>query len=210
MESLRAHRNLSRGEAQAIDALTRGGMPAPAGMMRRYPHKACGGQRQRVMIAMAILLKPRPLVADAPTTALDRAIQAQTQGLLRDLARESTMALLLITHDLGVVAQMAKQVVPIAGRAVETGLVGQVLDHSCHPSTRGLMAAQPTPETRGQGLTLIQSAPPRLGARPGGCAFHPRCALATAECQTVLPPEVALQDGQHAAGLHLEAALEPA
>ena len=210
VESLRAHRRMSRTEARtrAIDALTRVGMPDPTGMMRRYPHQLSGGQRQRVMIAMAIVLKPRLLVADEPTTALDLTIQAQILVLLKGLVRETNMALLLITHDLGVVAQMADQVIVLyAGRAVETGPVGQVLDHPRHPYTIGLMAAHPTPENRGQRLTPIPGAPPRLGARPKGCAFHPRCPLAEDACLAATPISVDLPGGQKAACLHLDATL---
>ena len=207
VESLRAHQALSRtkAEAQAIAALTRVGMPDPAGMMRRYPHQLSGGQRQRVMIAMAVILKPRLLVADEPTTALDLTIQAQILVLLKGLVAETGMALLIISHDLGVVAELADEVIVLyAGRAVERGPTARVLDHPRHPYTIGLIAAHPRTETRGQRLTPISGAPPALMRRPKGCAFHPRCALATADCATLHPATITLTDGQAAACLHLD------
>jgi oligopeptide/dipeptide ABC transporter ATP-binding protein len=208
IESLRAHRRVGRAQATraAIDALARVGMPDPAGMMARYPHQLSGGQRQRVMIAMAVILKPRLLVADEPTTALDLTIQAQILALLKDLVRETGMALLLITHDLGVVAEMADQVIVLyAGRAVETGPAAQVLNQPRHPYTIGLMAAHPSLETRQDRLTPIPGTPPRLWQRPVGCAFHPRCSLADGACIAAVPPTVALSATHAAACYRLNA-----
>ncbi len=205
IESLRAHQKVSRVEAaqRAVEALTRVGMPDPKGMMRRYPHQLSGGQRQRVMIAMAVILKPRLLVADEPTTALDLTIQAQILVLLKDLVRETGMALLLISHDLGVVAEMADDVIVLyAGRAVETGPVAQVLDAPRHPYTLGLMAARPDMDHPQSRLAPIPGTPPRLWQRAAGCAFHPRCARASAACSASAPPDVAVGPGQIAACFH--------
>ncbi len=208
IESLRAHRQVDRAQATraAIDALARVGMPDPAGMMGRYPHQLSGGQRQRVMIAMAIILKPRLLVADEPTTALDLTIQAQILALLKQLVAETGMALLLISHDLGVVAEMADDLIVLyAGRAVETGPVGQVLDAPRHPYTIGLMAARPDMDQPQARLIPIPGTPPRLWQRPMGCAFHPRCALASDACSTSVPPEVVVGPNQMATCFRTEA-----
>ena len=208
IESLRAHRRIGRAQAArlAIDVLGRVGMPDPAGMMARYPHQLSGGQRQRVMIAMAIILKPRLLVADEPTTALDLTIQAQILALLKDLVRDTGMALLLITHDLGVVAEMADQVIVLyAGRAVETGPAAQVLNQPRHPYTVGLMAAHPSLDTRADRLTPIPGTPPRLWQRPLGCAFHPRCGLADPACIAAVPAPVAVSATHAAACFRLNA-----
>lgn len=208
VESLRAHQKISGSEAtrRAIEALARVGMPDPKGMLRRYPHQLSGGQRQRVMIAMAVILKPRLLVADEPTTALDLTIQAQILVLLKDLVRETGMALLLISHDLGVVAEMADDLIVLyAGRAVETGPVAQVLDAPRHPYTIGLMAARPDMDQPQVRLVPIPGTPPRLWQRPSGCAFHPRCSRATDLCTASPPPDMAVGPGQLAACFHTDA-----
>ncbi len=208
IESLCAHQIISRPEAtrRAIEALARVGMPDPKAMMRRYPHQLSGGQRQRVMIAMAVIFKPRLLVADEPTTALDLTIQAQILALLKDLVRETGMALLLISHDLGVVSEMADDLIVLyAGRAVETGPTAQVLRAPRHPYTIGLMAAHPDmdqPQTR---LTPVPGTPPRLWQRPLGCAFHPRCALAIDACRATVPPLFLVGTRQMAACLRTDA-----
>jgi oligopeptide/dipeptide ABC transporter ATP-binding protein len=213
VESLRAHRPVSRSEAArlAVEALGRVGMPDPTGMMNRYPHQLSGGQRQRVMIAMAVILKPRLLVADEPTTALDLTIQAQILALLKGLVRDTDMALLLITHDLGVVAEMADDLIVLyAGRAVETGPTRQVLDTPRHPYTIGLMAAHPSLDARQDRLTPIPGTPPRLWQRPKGCAFHPRCGLAQDACRAAVPPALVVRGTQTAACLRLDALQVPA
>ncbi len=201
IESLRAHQKIGLPEAtrRAIESLARVGMPDPKGMMQRYPHQVSGGQRQRVMIAMAVILKPRLLVADEPTTALDLTIQAQILVLLKDLVAETGMALLLISHDLGVVAEMADDLIVLyAGRAVETGPVALVLEAPRHPYTIGLMAARPDMDQPQAQLVPIPGTPPRLWQRPSGCAFHPRCALATEACRTSAPPDVVVGPDQTA------------
>lgn len=208
IESLRAHQRISALEAtrRAIEALARVGMPDPKAMMQRYPHQLSGGQRQRVMIAMAVILKPRLLVADEPTTALDVTIQAQILVLLKELVRETGMALLLISHDLGVVADMADDVIVLyAGRAVETGPVAQVLDAPRHPYTIGLMAARPDIDHPQSRLVPIPGTPPRLWLRPSGCAFHPRCAMAIDTCSASVPPAVAINRRQMVSCLRTDA-----
>lgn len=152
------------------------------------------------MIAMAVILKPRLLVADEPTTALDLTIQAQILALLKDLVRDTGMALMLITHDLGVVAEMADDVIVLyAGSAVEAGPKAQVLNHPRHPYTVGLMAAHPSLEAKQDRLVPIPGTPPRLTQRPVGCAFHPRCNLADDACRAAVPPMALLQSAQSAA-----------
>lgn len=196
LECLLTHRRMSRKQAAelAAEALKQVGMPDPAGMMQRYPHQLSGGQRQRVMIAMAIILKPKLLIADEPTTALDLTIQAQILKLLKDLARDLNMALLLITHDLGVVSEMADTVIVLyAGRAVERGNTGDVLADPRHPYTAGLLRAHPSIDERCDRLLPIPGMPPKLWQRPSGCAFRPRCAMAQDIC-AVAQPEPAFVD----------------
>lgn len=199
IESLKAHSRISRNEAatRAIDALARVGMPDPAGMMRRFPHQLSGGQRQRVMIAMAIVLKPKLLIADEPTTALDLTIQAQILQLLKTLARDLNMALLLITHDLGVVAEMADRVIVLySGREVESGPTGAVLNAPRHPYTQGLLTAHPSLDARAERLVPIPGAPPSPWLRPQGCVFQPRCPRAMAACKDGRP-DLTLSAGGH-------------
>lgn len=144
---------------------------------------------QRVMIAMALSCQPKLLIADEPTTALDVTVQAQILRLLRDRARASQMAMMLITHDLGVIAQMAEQVVVMyAGRIVEQGATAEVLRHPQHPYTRGLIASRPVPGERRRRLYSIPGQVPDLAALPTGCAFAGRCERATARCREAIPP----------------------
>jgi oligopeptide/dipeptide ABC transporter ATP-binding protein len=161
---------------------------APASRMRDYPHQLSGGMRQRVMIAMALVNQPGVVIADEPTTALDVTTQAQILELLGELQREMGLALVIVTHDLGVVAGLADRVVVMyAGRVVEEGPVGALFTHSGHPYTRALLASVPRRgDPRGQ-LTAITGAPPNAAELPPGCAFHPRCPLAEARCQSVVP-----------------------
>ena len=155
----------------------------------RYPHQLSGGMLQRVMIAMALSCQPKLLIADEPTTALDVTVQAQILRLLRDRARASQMAMMLITHDLGVIAQMAEQVVVMyAGRIVEQGATAEVLRHPQHPYTRGLIASRPVPGERRRRLYSIPGQVPDLAALPAGCAFAGRCERATARCREAIPP----------------------
>jgi oligopeptide transport system ATP-binding protein len=177
-EMFRAHRGTSRKEAKeaAVELLDRVRIPAARRRANAFPHQFSGGMRQRVMIAMAIALDPRVLIADEPTTALDVTVQAQIMDLLQDLQREEGMGLLLITHDLGVVNEVADRVaVMYAGRIVETGSVDEVFTSPAHPYTEGLMASIPSVEATGTRLRPITGTPPDLARIPSGCSFHPRC-----------------------------------
>jgi len=177
-EMFRAHRGLSKQDARkrAIELMDRVRIPAAAQRVGDYPHQFSGGMRQRVMIAMAIALDPRILIADEPTTALDVTVQAQVMDLLTDLQRDTGMGLILITHDLGVVNEVADNVaVMYAGRIVERGTVDDVFSHPAHPYTDGLMRSIPQVEAKGGRLLPITGQPPNLAAIPAGCPFHPRC-----------------------------------
>ncbi|WP_249027814.1 ABC transporter ATP-binding protein [Blastococcus saxobsidens] len=177
-EMFRAHRGTSRKDAKklAIELMDRVRIPAAAQRVDDYPHQFSGGMRQRVMIAMAIALDPRILIADEPTTALDVTVQAQVMDLLKDLQRDTGMGLVLITHDLGVVNEVADNVaVMYAGRIVERGTVDDVFGNPAHPYTEGLMASIPMLEAKGGRLQPIGGQPPNLSSIPSGCPFHPRC-----------------------------------
>jgi oligopeptide transport system ATP-binding protein len=209
-EMFRAHRGASRKEAkqQAIELMDRVRIPAARSRVDDYPHQFSGGMRQRVMIAMAIALNPKVLIADEPTTALDVTVQAQVMDLLKDLQRETGMGLILITHDLGVVNEVADNVaVMYAGRIVERGTVDDVFTDPAHPYTDGLMRSIPQVEAKGGRLQPIAGQPPNLAAIPGGCPFHPRCsrrrlgaeAAPGRECATDLPPLRLVVPGREAA-----------
>jgi len=190
-EAIRVHDaavSKSDAKARAAALLERVGIVPAAARARDYPHQLSGGQRQRVMIAMAIANQPDLLIADEPTTALDVTTQAQVLDLLRDLQREMGLALLLITHDLGVVAGIADRVVVMyAGRVVEEGTVDAIFRRAAHPYTRALLASVPrTGDARGA-LRAIVGSPPDPGERPPGCAFAPRCTLAEDRCRTKVP-----------------------
>ena len=159
--------------------------------MASYPHQLSGGMLQRVMIAMALSCQPKLLIADEPTTALDVTVQAQILRLLRDQARANRMAMMLITHDLGVIAQMAEHVVVMyAGRIVEQGATADILRNPQHPYTQGLIASRPVPGERRRRLYSIPGQVPDLAALPVGCAFAERCANATVRCRQGVPPLV--------------------
>lgn len=159
----------------AVEALREVGIPSPEERMEVYPHQLSGGMRQRVMIAMALICKPDILIADEPTTALDVTIQAQVLALLRTLQRQHGMALLLITHDMGVVAEVADDVIVMyAGQGIEYGSVYEIFDSPSHPYTQALFAARPQKTQHGQLKAITGSVPP-LGHFPQGCRFHPRC-----------------------------------
>ena len=177
-EMFRAHRGTSKKEAKqhAVELMDRVRIPAAARRVNDYPHQFSGGMRQRVMIAMALALDPRILIADEPTTALDVTVQAQVMDLLKDLQRDTGMGLILITHDLGVVNEVADRVaVMYAGKIVETGTVDDVFTQPAHPYTLGLMNSIPQVEAKGGRLNPIVGQPPNLAAIPSGCPFHPRC-----------------------------------
>ena len=201
VEAIRAHRKFTRPEAwqRAEDLLALVRIPEPRLRLRDYPHRLSGGMRQRVVIALALASDPAVLVADEPTTALDVTIQAQILRLLSDIQRELSMAIVLITHDLGVVAETAHRVmVMYAGRKVEVQSVYTIFDRPRHPYTKGLMEATPRSEhTRdARRLEEIPGIVPNLAHLPPGCVFAPRCAFAEADCGIAVPP---LRDIQQAA-----------
>jgi oligopeptide/dipeptide ABC transporter ATP-binding protein len=186
VEAVLAHDAVSREEARvrSRDALGLVGIPSPEERLKAYPHQFSGGMRQRVAIAIALLHKPDLIIADEPTTALDVTIQGQILFEVRRLASEFGMALIWISHDLGVVASLADRIaVMYAGRIVETGATDDVLDRPAHPYTRGLMEALPANAARGARLHPIPGLSPSPLARPAGCAFRTRCFAATEICQ---------------------------
>lgn len=201
-EAIRFHESLSKTQARAraLSLLEQVGIPEPAQRMESFPHELSGGMRQRVMIAIALAMEPDVLIADEPTTALDVTVQAQILDLLRNLQRKNGMAILFITHNFGVVAEIADRVmVMYAGRIVEQGSVAQVLSSPRMPYTRGLLAAVPRFEQAGleQGdLGTIPGFVPDPAAPPGGCAFHPRCAFSIAgRCDSRAPALEEVEQG---------------
>ncbi|MFO6296601.1 ABC transporter ATP-binding protein [Rahnella selenatireducens] len=174
---------------KATKMITEVGLARAESLMTSYPHQLSGGMLQRIMIAMALSCKPQLLIADEPTTALDVTVQAQILRLLRDQARQNHMALMLITHDLGVIAQMADHVVVMyAGKIVEQGATAEVLRNPLHPYTQGLIASRPTPGERRRRLYSIPGQVPDLAALPPYCAFTDRCERATDHCRQGIPP----------------------
>jgi oligopeptide/dipeptide ABC transporter ATP-binding protein len=188
-EAIRAHQPRLAGDEvrrRTLEALERAAVPEPAARARQYPHQLSGGLRQRAMIAMALAAGPRVLIADEPTTALDVTVQKQILELLAALRRQLQLSLLFITHDFGVVAQIADRVaVMYAGRVVEEGPASEVLRRPRHPYTAGLLRA--APRLAREKLVAIPGTVPSLDALPPGCAFAPRCALHLAECDTAMP-----------------------
>src|SRR5258706_1818156 len=175
-ESLKLHRPDVANDAEVIRLLKLVGIPAPESRMRDYPHQLSGGMQQRIMIAMALAAQPRLLVADEPTTALDVTIQAQIIELLRRLKQELGMSMLLITHNLGIVGDVADRVaVMYAGQIVELASAMELLTHPLHPYTQALLNSVPKLESGAERLTAIPGSVPNLGAFPPGCRFHPRC-----------------------------------
>jgi oligopeptide/dipeptide ABC transporter ATP-binding protein len=190
-EALLVHGRASRQEARAkaIELLQAVRIPDPASRVRDYPHQLSGGMRQRVMIAIALACRPSLVIADEPTTALDVTIQAQILDLLREMKDAFHLSLLLITHDLGVIAETADRVaVMYAGRIVETGPVRQIFRQPAHPYTRGLLASMPG-GAPGQRLRAIEGSVPLLGALPPGCGFNPRCPDRFEPCTIAPPPD---------------------
>lgn len=189
-EVLTLHKGLSKRDAvaQSVQMLDAVKIPDAKGRVRLYPHEFSGGMRQRVMIAMALLCKPRLLIADEPTTALDVTVQAQIMTLLNDLQTEFGMAMMLITHDLGVVASSCERVaVMYGGRIRETGPVGPLFTDPAHPYTQGLLAAIPRIDHEGDELSAIPGSPPNMTRPPAGCAFEPRCPYRLGDCSHQRP-----------------------
>ncbi|MFC1417446.1 ABC transporter ATP-binding protein [Streptacidiphilus cavernicola] len=204
-EMYRVHKGSSRKDAKlkAVELMERVGIPAAKERVNQYPHQFSGGMRQRVMIAMALALEPDLIIADEPTTALDVTVQAQVMELLQDLQREYDMGLILITHDLGVVADVADKIaVMYAGRIVETAPVHELYARPAHPYTRGLLDSIPRLDQKGQELYAIKGLPPNLLRIPSGCAFNPRCPMAQEVCRVEVPPlhAVTEDDGRELPG----------
>jgi peptide/nickel transport system ATP-binding protein len=189
-ETMRTHLPLSatQARARAIEWLERVGIPAAAQRFGAYPHEFSGGQRQRVVIALALCAEPALVIADEPTTALDVSVQAQIITLLKDLTRDHGTSVMLVTHDMGVIAETADRVaVMYAGRVAEIGSVAAVIRHPSHPYTEGLMASIPSLEHRVPRLRQIDGAMPRLDSLPAGCRFHPRCGRSVGRCEAEQP-----------------------
>jgi len=201
VETLRTHLPLSPAQARerAIELLRQAGLPAAEARLAQYPHEFSGGMRQRVVIALALAGEPRLVIADEPTTALDVAVQAQIVRLLRGVTQAHGASVLLITHDMGVIAETCDRVaVMYAGRIVEIGPVDEVIRRPAHPYTAGLMASVPTLDGDVARLAQIAGALPELDALPPGCAFHPRCPKASPRCAQERP-ELALVQRTRAA-----------
>jgi len=198
-EPIRVHEHASRGSAwgRALDLLKAVRIAAPESRVREYPHQLSGGMRQRIVGAIAISCEPRVLIADEPTTSLDLTIQAQYLNLLRDIQRAHNLALIFITHNLGIVAKMCDQVaVMYAGRMVESGPVKQIYNTPAHPYTQALLESIPRLGDSRKRLTAIDGQPPDPSAPPPGCAFHPRCPKVMDRCRTEAPPEFRVADSQ--------------
>jgi peptide/nickel transport system ATP-binding protein len=204
-ETLRRHERLGRAEARArtIELLRTVGIPAAERRVDNYPFEMSGGMRQRVVIALALACRPALLLADEPTTALDVTIQAQILALLQELCAQLDMGLILVTHDIGVAAEMADEVaVMYAGRFVEHGPVEAVLHAPAHPYTQGLIRANVRPGQHAR-LEAIVGQPPRLSRLPPGCAFGPRCPRATDTCRQTEPPEHSVAPDHTARCIHI-------
>ncbi len=204
-EAYRAHHRVSRrvALARAVEALDQVGIPQAASRADSYPHEFSGGMRQRAMIAMAIINEPEVIFADEPTTALDVTVQAQILETLIEVKDAVDAAVVLITHDLGVVAGMAHRVlVMYAGRAVETAVTADLYEHPRHPYTAGLLGSIPRMDGAGGRLTPIKGAPPSLINLPSGCPFNPRCPLETAECIAVEPDLLDTDRPDHRSACH--------
>ncbi|TCR67398.1 peptide/nickel transport system ATP-binding protein [Bosea sp. BK604] len=202
VETITTHLPVGKAEARgrALQLLREVGIPAAETRIDQYPHQFSGGMRQRVVIALALCAEPSLIIADEPTTALDVSIQAQITTLLKRLCREHGTAIMLVTHDMGVIAETADRVaVMYAGNVVEIGPVDEVTRRPHHPYTAGLMASIPSIHTRHQQLHQIDGAMPRLNAIPQGCAFNPRCGRAEPFCRDVKP---GLPGSSHAAACH--------
>ncbi|MGE3618934.1 MAG: ABC transporter ATP-binding protein [Acidimicrobiia bacterium] len=198
-EAVRAHEKVSRAAAQAraVEMLRLVGIPDPAGRSRQYPHQFSGGMQQRVVMAIALACRPKLLIADEPTTALDVTVQAQVVDLLRDLRAELGMAILFVSHDLGLLSNLCERlVIMYGGQVVEDASTEQVFSAPRHPYTHALLHAVPDPTTRGGRLMTIPGAPPQPGKLSGSCRFAPRCAYAVDACLDRDPPLEAPEPGR--------------
>ena len=208
-EPLRLHRGMSARDARrkAVELLERVGIPNAAQRIDAYPHQFSGGQRQRVTIAMALACEPQLLIADEPTTALDVTIQKQILELISDLVAERQMALMLISHDLGVIAQNAQRMlVMYGGSVVEDGTTKSVFAHRMHPYTLGLFGARPGLRSpKGQKLVTIPGTVPELSDLPPGCPFAGRCRFTIPDCLRIVPPPLEVAPGHHARCIRLDA-----
>jgi oligopeptide/dipeptide ABC transporter ATP-binding protein len=197
-EAVSIHKNIGT-EAlhqRCVQLLRNVGLPFPEQRLKDYPHQLSGGQRQRVMIAMALACAPRLIIADEPTTALDVTVQAQILQLFKSVQKKHSMSLLYITHDLGVVANIADRVyVMYAGTIVEQGNTAQIFRHACHPYTQGLLASLPSRLKRGKKLYSIPGAVPNPAFKPQGCSFHPRCPYTEPVCREEFPEMCNYGDG---------------
>jgi peptide/nickel transport system ATP-binding protein len=204
-EAVLLHRKVSRAEArsEALRMFERVGIPEPEKRLRAYPHELSGGLRQRVMIAMAMVCRPKLLIADEPTTALDVTVQAQILKLMRELRDETGMSIILISHDLGVIAELCDFVyVMYAGRIVEQAEVCELFDNPMHPYTRGLLRSVSALERGGERLDTIPGVVPNLLRLPAGCAFSLRCGECSEDCAARLP-ELASVNGTHLVRCHM-------
>jgi len=210
VEVLVLHKSMTRAAAQAeairmLDAVK---LPDARNIFTRFPHECSGGMRQRIMIAMALLCRPKLLIADEPTTALDVTVQAQMLELFKSLTAEFGTALIIITHDLGVVAGLAdRMLVMYAGRAVETGAVDELFYDPRHPYTLGLLNSTPNVEEKTERLNSISGSPPNLEHLPRGCAFHPRCAFRFERCFSEVPQLLEFGEGSRRKACHYARAL---
>ena len=206
-EAVTHHEGISYrdGRARALDLFERVRIPSARRRLDNYPHELSGGMRQRAMIALALACRPKVLLADEPTTSLDATVQIQILLLLRELQRELGLAVVFVTHDIGVAVEVADRIaVMYAGRIVESGSCRSIIRTPLHPYTRGLLASRPGSElVKGVRLETIPGAPPDLANLPPGCAFQPRCQVATAVCAAALPAEVLVAEAHMARCIHI-------
>jgi peptide/nickel transport system ATP-binding protein len=205
IETITTHTNLSNAQARAraIALLAEAGIPAPGSRIDNYPHQFSGGMRQRVVLSLALAAEPELVIADEPTTALDVSVQAQIIALLKRLCSQHGVAVMLITHDMGVIAETADRVaVMYAGRIAEIGPVRDVIKSPYHPYTRGLMGSIPSLDSEAERLVQIPGSMPRLNAIPPGCAFNPRCPHAFARCIVERPYLIPLERSQASCWLY--------
>ena len=210
-EMFTVHRGMSRkaAKAKAIELMDQVRIPAAKDRVNDFPHQFSGGMRQRIMIAMALALDPELIIADEPTTALDVTVQAQVMDLLAELQRERNMGLILITHDLGVVADVADKIaVMYAGRIVEEAPVRDLYRQPAHPYTKGLLESIPRLDHKGHELYAIKGLPPNLMRIPSGCAFNPRCPYAQDVCRSEIPPLYEVPGGRGSACHFWETVME--